>query len=247
MRDIPERIDGYGKVRRFTGAFDNLGRVERAPVRLLSARPGRSKLLPDLAAAISACDLQDGATISFHHHLRNGDGVLNLVLAEIAKRGLQSITVAASAIFPVHAPLVEHIRRGVVGGLCASTIYGPVAEAVSRGELGKPVLMYTHGGRARCIESGDLHIDVAFVGAPTADSYGNLNGCDGRAACGPLGYAIADAQCAELVVAVTDNLVGYPACPIEITQDHVDFVVTVDSIGDPAQIVSGTTRVTTHP
>ncbi len=247
MRDIPDWIDGYGKVRRFTGAFDNLGRVERAPVRLLSARPGRSKLLPDLAAAISACNLQDGATISFHHHLRNGDGVLNLVLAEIAKRGLQGITVAASAIFPVHAPLVEHIRRGVVGGLCASTIYGPVAEAVSRGELGRPVLMYTHGGRARCIESGDLHIDVAFVGAPTADSYGNLNGSDGRAACGPLGYAIADAQCAELVVAVTDNLVGYPACPIEITQDHVDFVVTVDSIGNPAQIVSGTTRVTTHP
>ena len=49
------------------------------------------------------------------------------------------------------------------------------------------------------------------------------------------------------VVAVTDNLVRYPACPIDITQDHVDFVVEVDSIGDPQGIVSGTTRATTDP
>lgn len=46
---------------------------------------------------------------------------------------------------------------------------------------------------------------------------------------------------ADWVVAVTDNLVRYPACPIEITQDQVDFVVQVDSIGDPKGIVSGIT------
>jgi citrate lyase subunit alpha/citrate CoA-transferase len=203
--------------------------------------------LSSLRAAIDACELRDGATVSFHHHLRNGDGVLNLVLAEIAKAGLRDITVAASALFPVHASLVEHIRSGVVSGLAASTIYGPLAEAVSKGELARPVLMYTHGGRVRCIESGSLHIDVAFVAAPTADNYGNINGVNGRAACGPLGYPMSDVHGADRVVAVTDHLVPYPATPIEISQDWVDYVVVVDSIGDRSQIVSGTTRITTNP
>ena len=244
---IPETIPGYGPVRPFTGAFANLGELTRA-VRTVHAAPsGADKVLADLDAAIRACDLRDGATLSFHHHLRNGDAVLNLVLNAAARAGLKGLTVAASALFPVHAPLIEHIRSGVVTGLAASTIYGPVARAVSQGALATPVLMYTHGGRARCVESGDLRIDVAFVAAPTADAYGNLSGAVGRAACGPMGYAVTDVQGAERVVAVTDTLVPYPAVPIEIGQDWVDFVVAVDSIGDPAQIVSGTTKATTNP
>jgi citrate lyase subunit alpha / citrate CoA-transferase len=107
--------------------------------------------------------------------------------------------------------------------------------------------MQTHGGRARAIESGELQIDVAFVAAPAADRCGNLNGVAGRAACGVLGYAMVDAQHARRVVAVTDHLVPYPACPIEISQDRVDFVVPVPSIGDPQGILSGTTRPTTDP
>ena len=107
--------------------------------------------------------------------------------------------------------------------------------------------MQTHGGRARAIESGDVHIDVAFVAAPTADTYGNLNGVDGQSACGTLGYPMVDVKHADRVVAITDNLVPYPACPIDITQDDVDYVVAVESIGDPRQIVSGTTRPPTSP
>lgn len=246
-RELPSVIPGYGPVRPFTGAFDTLGRVTRAARVVHAARPGADKLLPDVDAAIRACGLRDGATISFHHHLRDGDGVLNAVLDAVARAGLRDITVCASALFPVHAPLIAHVRSGVVTGISASTIYGPLAKAVSHGILARPVLMYTHGGRARCIESGDLRIDVAFIAAPTADAYGNLGGAVGRAACGPLGYAVADAQGAERVVAITDTLVPYPMVPIEIGQDWVDFVVPVASIGDPARIVSGTTRATTNP
>ena len=32
LRTLPARIAGYGNVRPFTGAFDNLGIVEKAPV-----------------------------------------------------------------------------------------------------------------------------------------------------------------------------------------------------------------------
>ena len=245
--DVPGTIDGYGAVKPFTGAFDNLGVVTTASVRITSAVPGRSKVLPDIRSAIEACGLKDGGTISFHHHLRNGDHVLNSVLAQIADMGIKDVTVAASSLFPVHAPLVEHIERGTVVRLYTAYISGPVARAVSRGALKRPAIMHTHGGRARAIESGELHIDVAFVGAPTADPYGNINGVEGKSACGSLGYAAADVLFADRVVAITDHLVRYPACPIDITQDHVDFVVEVASIGDPRGIVSGTTRATAEP
>jgi citrate lyase subunit alpha/citrate CoA-transferase len=236
-REIPERIEGYRSVKPFTGAFDNLGIVTKAPVRLSSAMPGKAKVVPNIRAALHACELKDGAIISFHHHLRNGDYVLNMVLEEIARMGLKDIKVAASSLFPVHAPVVEYFGQEVVTGIHTAYISGPVADAISRGALKLPAIMHTHGGRARAIESGDLHIDVAFVAAPTADVYGNINGVEGKSACGTLGYAMVDVMCADRVVAITDNLVRYPACPIDISQDYVDYVVKVDSIGDPQGIV----------
>jgi citrate lyase subunit alpha / citrate CoA-transferase len=244
---LPRSIEGYGPVRPFADAIANLGTATRAPVRLHSARPGMAKLLPSLRAAVEACELKNGATLSFHHHLRNGDGVLNAVVAEAARMGLRDLRIAASSLFSVHAPLVEHIRSGVVTAISTAYVAGPVADTIARGELARPAVMHTHGGRARALESGEVHVDAAFVAAPTADTYGNINGVDGRAACGTLGYPMVDVRCAERVVAVTDNLVPYPACPIDITQDHVDYVVTVDSIGDPQQIASGTTRPTSDP
>lgn len=235
------------QVRRFQGIDGGPRVIMRTPVQVRCAVPGASKVLPGLRAAIQACGLKDGATVSFHHHLRNGDGVLNQVVAEIAAMGLRDITVAASSLFPVHAPLVEHMRSGVVTSISATYIAGPVGEAISRGALKRPARMYTHGGRARAIEAGDLHIDTAFVAAPTADTYGNLNGTEGKEPCGTMGYPMVDVQYADTVVAVTDNLVSYPACPIDITQDLVDFVVKIDSIGSALGILSGSTRMTTDP
>lgn len=246
-RDIPDHIDGYRAFNPFSGAFTQMGSSTRAPVTVTSSMPGVSKLLPDVEAAIDACGLKDGATISFHHHLRNGDFVLNLVINEIARRGFKDIQVAASSFFPIHAPLIEHIRSGVVTGLSATYIAGPLGEAIAKGMLKKPVVMFTHGGRARAIESGELAIDIAFVAAPTSDDCGNINGVDGNSACGTLGYAMVDVRYARQVVAITDHMVPYPCCPAEITQDLVDFVVKIDSIGDPKGIVSGTTRATDDP
>lgn len=246
-REIPEIIDGYGKVKPFEGTFKNLGEKSKKRVAFKAAVPGEKKLLDSIAEAIRVCELKDGMTISFHHHLRNGDFVLNMVLDEIAKAGLKDMRVAASSIFPIHAPLVKHIESGVVTSICANYISGPVAQAVSMGLVKNPVIMHTHGGRPRAIEAGDLHIDVAFIGSPTCDTYGNINGVEGKAACGALGYAVPDAMFADRVVAITDNLVPYPACPIEISQDYVDYVVSVESIGDPKGIVSGTTKITKDP
>ncbi len=246
-RDIPVYIDGYGKVKPFFGAFANLGKVQRTLVKVNSIIPEKTKVLESLRKAIEQCEIKDGMTISFHHHLRNGDYVLNMVLEEISKMRIRDIRVAASSIFPIHKPLVKHIKEGTVTGICANYISGPVAEAISRGDLKYPGIMHTHGGRARAVESGDLSIDVAFIASPSCDVYGNINGVEGKSACGSLGYAIPDAMYADQVVAVTDNLVDYPACPIEIGQEYIDYIVEVESIGDPKGIVSGTTQITKDP
>ncbi|MBV8965593.1 MAG: citrate lyase subunit alpha [Mycobacteriaceae bacterium] len=241
---LPSSIEGFGTVRPFSGAL-------AAPASGVAPPANRSraaaKLLPDLRTAIEACGLRSGATVSLHHHLRNGDGVLNMAMDQIARMGLRDITVAPSSIFTVHQPLVEHIERGVVTGIVTGYMVGPVGEAVAAGKLARPAVMQTHGGRARAIAAGEVVIDAAFIAAPAADPYGNINGVGGRSACGSIGYPTIDALHANRVVAITDNLVAYPACPIVISQDYVDFVVSVPSIGDASQIVSGTTRPTTNP
>lgn len=219
----------------------------RVGVGLRSFSRGTPKVLSSIRESLDAACLRDGSAISFHHHLRNGDAVANAVLREAANMGLRGLTVAASSIFPVHAPWVELIDAGVISRIYTAYASGPVADAVVRGALAHPIVMHTHGGRARLIESGALHIDAAFVAAPTADTYGNLNGVQGPSACGTLGYAETDVRYAATVIAVTDNLVPYPACPISISQDNVDYVVPVPSIGDRAKIVSGTTRPTDEP
>ncbi len=246
-RELPDYIEGYGEVTPFKGAFWDAGIKTRVAAKLTSVTPADQKVLDNLDQVLDQLNLKDGMTISFHHHLRNGDHVLNMVVEGLAKRGVKDLTVAASSIFPIHEPLVKHIENGVVTGLVSNYISGPVAEAVSKGKLKRPAIMQTHGGRARAIESGDLHIDVAFLAAPTADTYGNINGVYGKSACGALGYAISDAEYADITVAITDNLVPFPACPIEISQVFVDYVVEVESIGDPAGIVSGTTKITKDP
>jgi citrate lyase subunit alpha/citrate CoA-transferase len=207
----------------------------------------KNKLHHDLGALLDTLPLKDGMVLSFHHHLRNGDYILNMVIDEIAKRGYKDITIAASSIFPCHKPLVELMEKGVVTGIYAAYISGPVAEAISEGKLKNPAVMHTHGGRARIFETGELNIDIAFMAAPTSDDYGNINGVDGKSACGALGYAHTDADYANIVVAITDNLVPYPNTTIEIDQTKVDYVLVVDAIGDPKGIVSGTTQITKNP
>ena len=69
-----------------------------------------NKLVKSLKEAISLTGLKDGMTISFHHHLRNGDFVLNMVMEEIANLGIKDIKINASSLFDVHIPLAEHIK-----------------------------------------------------------------------------------------------------------------------------------------
>ena len=206
-----------------------------------------NKVVASIQEAVRLAGVQDGMTISFHHHLRNGDYVLNMVMEAIAQMGIKNLTVNASSVFDAHEPLIGHIQNGVVTGLEADYIGGVVGRAISKGLMKKPVIFRTHGGRPSDIEQGKSPIDVAFVAAPTADTMGNCSGKYGKSACGSLGYAFADAMYAGKVVVITDNLVPYPMADFSISEIYVDYVVQVESIGNPAGIVSGTTKITRDP
>lgn len=246
-REIPDYIEGYGKVKPYIGQNKIKPEGRRYGPKLRRHPPGESKVLKDIKQAIERTGLSDGMTISFHHHFREGDLVVNQVIDTISKMGIKDITVAASALFEVHKPLIDHIKNGTVTALEGSC-NGSLGYAISKGlPLKKPVILRSHGGRVRAIEAGELKIDVAFIAAPEIDFYGNMNGVNGPSACGPLAYAKADAMYADQVVAITDNLVDYPACPISIPQYYVDYIVPMDKIGNPELIVSGTTRVTRSP
>lgn len=205
-----------------------------------------SKLVESVAELLEKIELKDGMTLSFHHHLRNGDAVVGLVMEEVQKKGIKGLTLAISSIFPVHAPLVKLLDDGTVVNIVTSYMSGPVADAVSEGRLRGKLVMQSHGGRARAIMSGELPIDVAFIAAPACDVHGNVSAVEGRAFCGVLGYAAPDAIMAKTVVAMTDTLLTEET-HTEIPQERIDYIVKVDSIGDPSGIISGTTRITKDP
>ena len=243
---VPDYIEGYGKVRHFQGAFTLKPEGMSAGVKLRCSDVNENKLLPDIKAAIKASGLKDGMTISFHHHLRNGDYVMNQVLDACSELGLRELTLFPTALFGVHEHLIQHIKSGVIGRIMGS-VNGPIGRLISEGGMKVPVVLRSHGGRPRAVMSGDVHVDVAFIAAPSADPCGNMNGTMGKSACGSMGYAFTDAQYADCVIAVTDNLVNFPISPVSINQTRADYVVKVPSIGDPSGIVSGTTKITRDP
>ncbi len=205
-----------------------------------------TKVLSSVEEAIRLTGIKSGDTISFHHHLRNGDAVVNLILDKLARMGVQNLKLAPTALFPVHEPLIEHIKNGVITAIEGS-INGPIGKYITEHPLKEPVILRSHGGRARAVVDRELPIDVAFIAASAADKMGNCNGVVGLSAFGPMGFAYADAWAAEKVVVITDTLVPYPAVPICIQESYVDYVVKVDSIGSPSGIASGTTRITDDP
>lgn len=205
-----------------------------------------SKVVGSLREAISAAGLRDGMTVSFHHHLRSGDYVINMVMNEIAAMGIKNLTVNASSLFDVHAPLAEHIKSGVITKIITDYMSAGLGKYISAGIMEQPVEFMTHGGRPTAIMQGKTPIDAAFVAAPAADGDGNCTGKIGRSACGSLGYAFADAEYAKKTIVITDGLCEKLEEP-SIDGKFVDFVVCADEIGDPRGIVSGTTTITRDP
>ena len=207
--------------------------------------PTRSKLVDNIHDVLVKCGIKDGMTVSFHHHFREGDYIVNMVMEEIHKMGIKDISICASSLGKAHDPLVPMIEDGTVTSIRSSGVRGKIGEAISAGKLKNLAVMCSHGGRVRAVESGEVHIDIAFIGAPTSDEYGNLKANGGKSNCGVLSYAVADSQYADKVVAITDCLVAFPNIPASISMTNVDYVCVVDEIGNPAKIATGAAKPTT--
>lgn len=152
-RLIPETFAGR-KVIPYRDPWSLQPSGDRATRSLRRANPGGDKLLGNLQEAIDAAGLKDGMTISTHHALRNGDFLLNQLVRVIDSLGLRDIKIASSSIHPVHAELIPYIRKGVITGFECG-VNGLIGELISRGELHCPVIVRSHGGRARSLISGD--------------------------------------------------------------------------------------------
>lgn len=247
-RDIPEELLTDGK-EVFQGIYyrDNYEYKKASPTVKAYVKPQGDKLVSSLVEAIQKSGLKDGMTISFHHHFRDGDYVVNMVVEAIASLGIKDITICASSLGDAHDPIVKYIEDGTITGLSSSGVRGKIGESISAGKLKNIAYIRSHGGRVRAIESGDIHIDVAFIGAPTSDIFGNARGKGGKSDCGVLSYAMVDAKYADKVVVITDCLVAFPNFPPSIEQVDVDYVVVVDEIGNPKKIANALLRMTKDP
>ncbi len=248
-RDIPDFLLKDGKeVYQGKGYMDGKYIQKASPKTRIYEKPQESKIVESLAAALKQCGAKDGMTFSFHHHLRNGDYVANMVMqAAVEELGLKDLTIAATSLGDANDQIADYIEQGKVIGIQTSGIRGRVGEVVSNGKLKTPAIIRSHGGRPRAIEAGEVHIDIAFIAAPTADCMGNCRGIGGKSNCGSLGYAMMDAEYADKVVVVTDCLVDFPNYPASVKAIDVDAVVVVDSIGNPKKIASAAARISKNP
>jgi len=204
------------------------------------------KTVASLKEALVRCGLKDGMTISTHHHFRNGD-LVAVPVFDIAKElGVKDLMWFPSASFPCHEPLIKYLEDGTIHHIEGS-MNGPLGKFTSEGKMKGTGILRSHGGRYQAVQDSEVHIDIAVIAAPSADPFGDCNGVMGPTACGPLGFALADAQYADKVIVVTDNLVPFPCIPWQIHGNYVDYVVVMDKIGIPEKIVSGTTEITKSP
>ena len=246
-RDIPEEILKITGKEVFHGNnyYDGYEYKKDGPITKCVMNNSGSKLVKSIHEALVKCEIKDGMTLGFHHHFREGDYIVNMVMEEIHKMGIKDITICASSLGKAHDPIVPYIEDGTITNIQSSGVCGKIGEAISNGKLKGLAIMRSHGGRVRAIETGETRIDIAFIGAPTCDDYGNCRGIGGKSDCGVLSYAMVDGDYADKVVAITDCLVPFPNFPAYISMTKVDYVVEVDVIGDPKKIATGAAKPTT--
>ncbi len=247
-RIVPTEINGE-KVTPFQGVGKYIPDSKRHAPQIASCANYPSdgnKLVGTLKEALVNAGLKSGMTISTHHHFRNGDLVANLVFDIAHELGIKGLRWFPSASFPCHSHLIPYLEDGTISHIEGS-MNGPLGKFCSDGKMSKTAILRSHGGRYQAVQDGEVKIDIAVIGAGSADEFGNANGVSGDSASGLLGFALADSQYAEKVIVVTDNLVPFPCVPWQIQGNHVDYTVKVDKVGIPEEIISGTTKITKSP
>ncbi|WP_216616677.1 citrate lyase subunit alpha [Marinifilum caeruleilacunae] len=247
-RKVPDKINGEAVIPyQGVGKYHPLGNKYNARISVAANYPSDgNKQVSDLKSALLRAGIKDGMTISTHHHFRNGDLLANQLFDVAKDLGIKDLIWFPSASFPCHEHLIPYLEDGTIAGIEGS-MNGPLGKFCSEGKMKRTAVLRSHGGRYQAIQDGELTIDIAVIGAASADAFGNANGLNGPSASGLLGFALADSQYADKVIVVTDHLVPFPCVPWQIQGNYVDFTVVLDKIGIPEKIVSGTTQITKSP
>ena len=118
-REIPEEVLKATGKEPFKGvyAYDNYEYTKAAPTVRTLNDPTRSKLVENIHDALVKCGIKDGMVLSFHHHFREGDYVVNMVMEEVHKMGIKDITICASSLGKAHDPIVPYIEDGTITGI----------------------------------------------------------------------------------------------------------------------------------
>ena len=163
-RDIPEEILELTGKEVFQGNHYRDGYVYKkdGPYTKCVVNNTQSKLVANIHDVLVKCGIKDGMTLGFHHHFREGDYIVNMVMEEVHKMGIKDITICASSLGKAHDPIVPYIEDGTITNIQSSGVRGKIGEAISAGKLKGLAIMRSHGGRVRDIESGETRIDIAF-------------------------------------------------------------------------------------
>ena len=105
-----DKIPHIGEIHAVHGAYDLNAPIQKDTLTLTERQFKNNKVIFSLQKAIEQVGLKSGMTISFHHHFRNGDHVVNMVMDTIARMGIRDLTVAASSLTDIHSPLIKSIE-----------------------------------------------------------------------------------------------------------------------------------------
>ncbi len=187
--------------------------------------------------------LNDGDTISYPHYYRTGDLGLKFIVDKLKEHKKRGIILYANAIFDNTDPwLFDAFKEGTIGGIYGN-VYRKFGAHIIAGELlpWKGV-GFSHGNRVRKLQTGEVHIKVAFGPVPIADIHGNANGMMGKKEhwCGPVGLFDADTQFADYTCLLAGTISESLIMPASISMETVDFVVKMENPGLSEGIGSGT-------
>ena len=180
-RMVPETANGQQQIP-YLGVdqYHPAGNKAGPPIRSARDYPADgNKAVPDLEAALRKCGLRDGMVISSHHHLRDGDRVAMMALEAAAKIGVKDLTWFPSASFPSQKAVIELMDSGVIERIEGS-LNGPLGDYCTQGKMRGMGVLRSHGGRWQAVQDGEVHIDIAVIAAPTADTFGNCDGSHGQ-------------------------------------------------------------------
>lgn len=150
-REIPDEILARMGKTGYRGLHDrdNASYRKASPTVRALNDPQRGKLCASLREALEKCELHDGMYFGFHHHFRDGDYVINMVMQEVARMGIRDITICATSMGAAHDALEPLIEQGVIAGIQSSGVRGKIGEAISKGKFKKPAIIRSHGGRRK--------------------------------------------------------------------------------------------------